>query len=438
MYRRYFAFVIFFVYVFSSALYAQNVQVDIPLANPYVYVNEPSDNYMKIALHGQQQNRQQDRSPINLSLVLDKSGSMSGDKLLRMKEAAMMVLDRLDQRDYISIIVYDTAARVLVAAQKMENREAIKKKIGSIRAGGSTALFAGVVQGAGQVRENMRDRYVNRIILISDGIANIGPHTPNALAQLGTKLGGEGISVTTIGLGLGYNEDLMSRLALQSDGNHAFAQHSKDLLKIFNNELGDVMSVVAQRVKIKIKFYEGVTPHKSLGRNAKLRGREMTISMNNLYAKQEKYVLVKFKNPVKKLLKKYSVAQVQISYYDMNQKRRVSIKRNINVIVSKSRKIVLQKLNKKVKEDAILQSAVEKNRQALALRDAGKIQEAKQLLINNAQDLKSKGKKFRSKKLSEYSKSNMKDADSLMGMDWQVRRKQMRKTQNTLRTQQAW
>ena len=86
------------------------------------------------------------------------------------------------------------------------------------------------------------------------------PDSPAALGDLGASLGKSGISVTTIGLGLGYNEDLMVRLAEKSDGNHAFVENSRDLSRIFEYEFGDILSVVAQDVKIKINCLPGVKP----------------------------------------------------------------------------------------------------------------------------------------------------------------------------------
>src|SRR5205085_8842601 len=123
----------------------------------------------------------------------------------------------------------------------------LEEAICSIEAGGNTALHGGVSRGAAEIRRHLDDgHYVNRIILLSDGLANVGPSTPEELGRLGTSLMKEGISVTTIGLGLGFNEDLMTRLAQRSDGNTYFVESSADLPRIFAAELGDVLNVVAR------------------------------------------------------------------------------------------------------------------------------------------------------------------------------------------------
>ena len=109
-------------------------------------------------------------------------------------------------------------------------------------------MFSGVSKGASEVRKFLDSNRVSRVILLSDGLANLGPSTPSELGQLGHSLSKEGISVTTIGLGLGYNEDLMTQLAGMSDGNHAFVQNYSDLTKIFAAEFNTALTVVANQL----------------------------------------------------------------------------------------------------------------------------------------------------------------------------------------------
>ena len=175
---------------------------------------------VKICLDGVRLPRPEARQPVNLSIVLDRSGSMSGERIERAKEAAIEAVSRLAPDDILSLVVYDNNADTLIPARRVGAGREIEAIIRSIRVGGSTALYAGVNQGASELRKNIEDRrYVHRIILLSDGQANQGPSTPDELGRLGAALVKEGISVTTIGVGLGYNEDLMTRLALRSDGN---------------------------------------------------------------------------------------------------------------------------------------------------------------------------------------------------------------------------
>ena len=232
------------------------------------------------------------RPPVNLTLVLDRSGSMSGNKIAKAREAAIAALRSLSPQDLFSLVIYDHNVQTLVPPQSTANSEWIESRIHSIGAGGNTALFGAVSQGAAEVRKNLYDRYVHRIVLLSDGLANVGPSSPADLARLGAALIKEGISVTTIGIGTDFNEDLMTQLAERSDGNHYFVESSRDLPRIFAAELGDVLSVAARKVIIEIDCPDGVRPLRIIGREGRIRNNRVEVHLNQLYAGQEKYVLI--------------------------------------------------------------------------------------------------------------------------------------------------
>src|SRR5581483_2232947 len=140
--------------------------------------------------------------------------------------------------DVFSFVVYSDDARVLVPAQHVEDKDALKAKIARIDAEGSTALYAGVKRGAAEMDEYLSDKRINRIILLSDGLANVGPSSPRELRRLGGDLAERGIAVTTIGVGADYNEDLMAGLAEASDANYYYVKDTEKLPEIFNKELG--------------------------------------------------------------------------------------------------------------------------------------------------------------------------------------------------------
>ncbi|MDX1741188.1 MAG: VWA domain-containing protein, partial [Rhodothermales bacterium] len=207
-------------------------------SHPMLLGGTQQNAFIKVDLTGFKIERESDRTPVNIAFVLDKSGSMGGEKMQQAKDATIMAIDYLDEGDVVSVIAYDNHARVLMPATQVADKEAIRERIRNLGAGGGTALYAGVVHGARELREFLDPQRVNRVILLSDGQANEGPSTPTELGDLGAALIKEGISVTTIGLGLGYNEDLMTQLALRSDGNHNFVEDVEALATIFNQEFG--------------------------------------------------------------------------------------------------------------------------------------------------------------------------------------------------------
>ena len=140
-------------------------------------------------------------------------------------------------------------------------------------------------------------KYVHRIILLSDGLANVGPSSPEDLGRLGAALIKENISVTTVGVGTDYNEDLMARLSQNSDGNTYFVESSGDLPRIFAAELGDVLSIVAKKVNLTIECPSGVRPIAIIGRDGRIKGQSVELYLNQLYGGQEKYALLKVEVP---------------------------------------------------------------------------------------------------------------------------------------------
>ena len=416
---------------------AKQVVLDVSMANPLLLAGKKQTTYLKVGLTGFVMDDAAKRTPVNVALVIDKSGSMSGDKIRKAREAALMAVDRLDSQDIISIVAYSDSVSVLVPATKVSDRTAIRNGINKLRSGGSTALFAGVSKGAAEVRKFLdRDR-VNRVILISDGLANVGPDSPGELGDLGASLAKEGISVTTIGLGNGYNEDLMAKLAGRSDGNHAFAQRSTDLARIFDHEFGDITSVVAQEINIHIKCARGVRPVKVLGRTADISGQNVHLSLNQLYSEQEKYVMLEVEVPAGRENKSLEVANIEVGYANMETRTNDKLNSNIAVRFTESDRKVTEKIDKETMSDAVLQIATEANQKAVELRDKGQIKEAKKLLRVNAVYLEVQGETLKSKTLKDYSGYNDRAAENLE-KDWDAERKRMREEQSVNEKQRNW
>jgi len=414
------------------------VDLDVEVGEPVMIAGKDGKAYIKIGLTGFKLPSKAARTPINLSLVLDRSSSMSGEKFEKAKEAAIMVVNRLDKNDIVSIISYDSTVDVLVPATKAHERDYIRQRISALSPRGSTALFAGVSRGIEEVRKFLDKERVNRVILLSDGQANIGPSSPNELGRLGAAAGEMGISVTTIGLGLGYNEDLMTQLAMHSDGNHAFAQTARDLVAIFNHELGDVLSVVAQDVQVEIIFSDGVRPLRSFHRAAEIHGKKVHLSLNQLYAEQEKFFLLEAAVPATKAGISKDFAKVAVSYDNMHTKKRAKLRDNVKVAFSGSAKEVAKKQQRVVMVAAVEAVATDKNRTALALRDQGKIAEAEKVLKGNAAYLKKESKRLKSKKLKKYGLDNESDAANLAPEQWNKQRKSMREGQYKNASQRSW
>ena len=233
-----------------------------------VYTGGSREVIVQVDLDAKKPDHGAKRAPMNLAVVLDRSGSMQGAKFEKAKQGACVAIDKLADDDFFSLVMFDNDTEVLLPPERVggeRNREALKSRIDRVRTGGGTAIHAGVTLGGKQIRRNLDREFVNRIVLLSDGLANVGPSRPGDLASLGRDLRHDGMSVTTIGLGDDYNEDLMTALAEASNANYYYVRDAEKLPGIFAEELGAARSLVARGVTIRITVPDGVRIREIVG-----------------------------------------------------------------------------------------------------------------------------------------------------------------------------
>ncbi len=424
-----------------ATLSAKQIQLDVALAQPTMFTGndeKATTNYVRVGLTGCDLPAEKERMPVNVAIVIDKSGSMQGEKIEQARNAAIQAVDRLRDSDIVSIVTYDSSVTVVVPATKASDRESIKAKIGGIMPSGNTALFAGVSKGAAEVRKFLDQQRVNRVILLSDGLANVGPQSPAELEQLGESLIKEGISVSTMGLGLGYNEDLMSRLALASSGNHVFIEDAENLVQVFQSEFDDVLSVVAQQIHIRAELAEGVRAVKVLNYPAEITGQQVSIELGQLVAQQERYFVIEVELPVGENGQQAPVASVAVEYMNMLTETTDKLSSAVQVRFTDSKEIAEKDVDKEILASCVIQIANEKNRQATDLRDAGKVEEARKLLLTNASFLKLNFDKLGIAELELRCTLNETQAQNLDSKNWSANRKLMREAQQVDAVQQLY
>ena len=415
--------------LWSPAALAKQVELDVGLGNPVLVAGQKQTTYLRVSMEGFEWKDESERPPVNVAIVLDKSGSMQGDKIEHAKRAAIMAIDRLRADDIVSVIVYDHTVRVVVPATKVSDRNTIRSAIRAIQPGGNTALFAGVSKGASEIRKFLEKERVSRVILLSDGLANTGPSSPSALADLGTSLMRERIAVTTIGLGLNYNEQLMADLAEASDGNHYFAETPRDLDSVYAAELGDVLSVVAQEVDLRIRCAPGIRPVRVLGRDADIDGQNVHAVLNQLYSGQSKYVMLEVEVPAGTVGAEFEVARVNLTYDNAATRTRDELASRVSVTFTESPAMVAERENKKVMASAFRQVGLETNETAMRLRDEGKTEEAREMLKRNGSLLITWAGEYGDEQLRQDALDNKSDADNLDEKKWVMQRKIMKKNQ---------
>ena len=198
------------------------------------------------------------RPPLNLALVIDRSGSMSGRKLSYARKAARFLAGELTARDRLAIVAFDNEVTLVMPSTPVSDPLPFIAAINTIHSGGSTALFDGWLAGATEVANHLDPAGLNRVLLLSDGQANEGLSDPKQIANKVTGLTARGISTSSFGLGDGFDEDLMGAIASAGDGTLAFIESPAQLADLYASELQGLASTLGKRVSIGIRTKNGV------------------------------------------------------------------------------------------------------------------------------------------------------------------------------------
>ena len=198
------------------------------------------------------------RPALNLSLVIDRSGSMEGEKMVRAREAAMFCVDQMLPTDRLSVVIFDERIDVLFPSQPVSNKQAMKDMISRIKARGSTALHEAWVRGGLTVSERMLDVGINRVVLFTDGLANTGLTNTDEIVSQAMGLFKRGVSTSTIGIGEDFNEDLLLPMAQTAGGNPWHVVKPDDMQRIFQVELEGLIAQFAHNVSLSLVPADGV------------------------------------------------------------------------------------------------------------------------------------------------------------------------------------
>lgn len=191
-----------------------------------------------------------ERVPLNLSIVLDRSGSMSGEPLTQAKHAAALLVRRLWPEDVVSVVAYDDEVETIAEPATGQEQGDLPGRIRGIQTRGCTNLSGGWLRGRELVAERRRDGAVNRVLLLTDGLANVGITDDVLLVGLCRTAAEHGITTTTIGFGSGYHEELLGRMAEAGGGSTYYIEHADQAPAVFAEEIEDLLSLSVQNLSI--------------------------------------------------------------------------------------------------------------------------------------------------------------------------------------------
>jgi Ca-activated chloride channel family protein len=210
---------------------------------------------LKIGIKGMEVNPE-DRKDANLVFVIDISGSMGReDRLGLVKKSLLMLVEQLNRKDKIGIVVYGSNGYVLLKPTSIKKKKKIIDAISSLSPGGSTNAEEGIRLGYKMAEKMFDSKKINRIILCSDGVANVGTTGPDEIQKQIKKYADQGITLSTVGFGMGnYNDILMEKLGNKGNGSYAYVDNLNEAHRIFVENLTGNLQVIARDVKIQVDF----------------------------------------------------------------------------------------------------------------------------------------------------------------------------------------
>jgi Ca-activated chloride channel family protein len=272
------------------------VEVTAKLNSPRIHT-DGGTLYLQLSLHAPKF-RVVEHRPVNLAIVLDRSGSMGErGKMENAKRALYSLIDRLDERDVLSIVIYDDVIEVLRSAGPVGNKERIKNLVREIQPRGSTNLAGGMCEGFRQAEQRLDREYVNRVVLLSDGLANTGLTDPQEIGRIARRYRQSGISLTTMGVGLDYNENLMVSMAENGGGNYYYIESPHSLAEIMRKEFSLMSTICVRNAVIELSLGRGVHVKDVIGYDWNIDNGTCKVAVGDLYANEERELTLELAVP---------------------------------------------------------------------------------------------------------------------------------------------
>jgi len=283
-----------------------------------VAIEQPDEVTLMLELEAPPAPTSEPRPPAAVQIVLDRSGSMDGERLDAAKDAIVALVDRLDPADSLGVVAFDNEVQMVLPARKLNgpNRKAAKDAVAALHSGGMTNLSGGLLRGLQEARRAAGDGQGGAtLILLSDGHANEGETDAGVLARVAAGGRDQGITTSTVGIGLGYDELLLSELAGGGQGNHVFAEHGDAAAAAVAGEVEGLLSKTVQAASLLIRpagSVESVTVWNDLPGNAVAGG--VMVEIGDLWAAEQRKLVLTFNVPVMSALGLAEIAQLELRY----------------------------------------------------------------------------------------------------------------------------
>jgi len=323
-----------------------------------------------------------DRQPLNLVAVLDISGSMAGEKIERMKKTVQILIDHLTEQDKLGIVIFGSNFTKLAGVEAMtsDRKAELKTRVAGLQTADCTNISGAMLLGFELL--GVREKDLNRVMLLTDGLPNVGESTIPGLVGLVNQRP-KGVSLSTFGFGTDHNPELLQSMAQAGSGNYYYIENADQINTAFAQELGGLVSCFAQNIKIEAKFKPGVKDVDVINKAWEWEYNEETLMVRipDLFAEERKSILVKvvLEKRTSALPREVTIADVKTTFTNLIDQKEETVETKAKITFVKKGEESQERDKEIAKQEARLKAA-EAQKQAAIMADAGDFMGARNLM----------------------------------------------------------
>lgn len=367
----------------------QLIRVSSGLTTPYILTGNYQDIAVVVEIDPVYTPTVVTRVPIAVSLVIDRSGSMSGEKIEHAKTAAISFLEQLRDGDMVSLVIYDTVVEQILPPTivNAQTRSQFIMAVNQIYARGSTNMFGGLQTGIQNLTSWAGQFSLKRVILISDGLANVGPSSPMELGNLAAQSSEFGISVTSIGVGTDYDERTLGEVTMRSGGRFYHLLNTSQLAYILQQESQYMASTVAKGVALIVQLSPGVQILDILGGYRQNNGQNIII-VGDVFSGRSREIVLQIRVPAQQIGRR-NLGNITVNYQHPTSQQQYSNNLALFYNVTAVSSEVNQNTDNRRLAIATNMEVADAQLRASQLTSQGRQQEAQQVLSQTTQHAQS-------------------------------------------------
>lgn len=320
-----------------------------------------------------------ERPPVHVALVFDTSGSMTEDnRISDARQAARAVVARLEPSDSLALVTFDDQAWVRIPRTPALEPALLRTAIAGLMPGGGTNLYDGLNRGINELARPGIEG-VRRVLLLSDGEANMGITDPEAMVALAASRVDDGVTVSALGVGLDFNEDLLAAVADAGGGTWRYGDGQGVLPEIFADEFERMTRVVARETTLELTLGPGVALEEVYGYRAVERSGSAAIFLGDLHAGEARKVVARVRVPDGEL-GRIPVAEARLRYYDLGEDAGAEARARVDARVSADPDVRAASVNEDARRQVARALAGAGLARSARAWDEGRIEEAREAL----------------------------------------------------------